>query len=331
MARPARARKGAWTTAGLAFRPVAGFRAAMRDDRPSPGVIETLAPDIRRVLAPNPSPMTHWGTNTYILGHGEVTVLDPGPPSRAHLDAILGGLARGERLARIVVSHAHLDHSPLARTLAEATGAPVFGFGNASAGRSAVMADLAARGLASGGEGVDHDFRPDQRLGDGDRLDIGNGLALDTIWTPGHFAGHLCFGLGDTVFTGDHVMGWASTLISPPDGDVAAFLASCAKLARRDSRLFLPGHGAPVHEPGARLDWLVRHRASREAEILTALAAGPATPERLAQMIYTDTPRALLAAATRNVFAHLIDLAERDIVRPRPRLAADAVFERIGD
>lgn len=292
--------------------------------------MDRLAPGIRRVLAPNPSPMTHWGTNTFVLGEGDVTVLDPGPAERAHFEAIRAGLAPGERVARVLVSHAHVDHSPLAHPLAEAAGARVFAFGPATAGRSAVMAELAARGLAAGGEGVDRDFAPDVRLEDGETLDIGNGQSLEAIWTPGHFAGHLSFALGDTVFTGDHVMGWASTLISPPDGDLTAFLASCARLAARRDRLYLPAHGAPVRDPAARLDWLVAHRATREAEILAALAAGRATPAGLARAIYTDTPPALLPAAERNVFAHLIDLAGRGIVRARPRLAANAQYERIG-
>jgi len=316
--------------APLAFAAAPGFRAAMDDARPTPGVMQALAPGIRRLLAPNPSPMTHWGTNTYILGEGAVTVLDPGPTIRAHYDAILAGLAPGERVSRVLVSHAHLDHSPLARPLSEATGAPVFGFGPPEAGRSPVMAELAARGLAAGGEGVDRDFAPDIRLEDRERLDIGNGASLEALWTPGHFAGHLSFALDDTIFTGDHVMGWASTLISPPDGDLTAFLASCRKLAARQAGAFLPGHGAPVTDPAARLDWLVAHRKTREAEILAALAQGPATPQALARAIYTDTSAALLPAAGRNVFAHLIDLTGRDITRAHPQLAADAHFERIG-
>lgn len=316
--------------APLAFAATPGFRAAMTDARPTAGVMQSLAPGIRRVLAPNPSPMTHWGTNTYVLGEGSVTVLDPGPAIRPHYNAILAGLAPGERVARVLVSHPHLDHSPLARPLAEASGARVHAFGPPEAGRSDVMADLAARGLAAGGEGVDHDFSPDVHLENGERLDIGNGVSLETIWTPGHFAGHLSFSLDDTIFTGDHVMGWASTLISPPDGDLTAFLASCHRLADRRARVFLPGHGAPITDPAARLDWLIAHRKAREAAILAALGQGPATPDALTRAIYTDTPHALLPAATRNVFAHLIDLTGRDITRAYPELTANATFERIG-
>ena len=161
------------------------------------------------------------------------------------------------------------------------------------------MSRLADAGLAGGGEGVDTGFAPDATLEDGDIVE-GADWCLDVLHTPGHFAGHLSFVLGDAMFTGDHVMGWASTLISPPDGDLAAFMASCAKLSARPARVFHPGHGAPITDPGGRLDWLVNHRRSRETEILAALDAGAATPAQLAARIYTDVAPALLPAATRN-------------------------------
>lgn len=301
----------------------------MTSPAPLPGAITTLAPGIRRILAPNPSPMTLWGTNTFLIGEGEVTVLDPGPALPAHFDAIHAGLAPGEHVARILVSHAHLDHSPLARPLSGATGAPILAFGNATAGRSELMSNLAKRGLSGGGEGVDYTFAPDERLANGDVVEIGNGLNVEAIWTPGHMANHLSFALGDIVFTGDHVLGWASTLISPPDGDLSAFLASCQKLKTRAAHMFLPAHGAAITEPAARLDWLVDHRKSRETEILDALAVQPARISTLTAAIYNDTPPALVPAAERNVFAHLIDLTTRSLVRATPALTADALFERI--
>lgn len=274
--------------------------------------------------------MTYWGTNTFLIGEGAVTVIDPGPALPQHFDALLEGLDRGERIARILVTHAHLDHSPLARPLADVTGAKVCAFGGPTAGRSAVMADLAARGHAGGGEGVDRDFRPDVELEDGEPVEIGDGRALVAVWTPGHFSNHLSFALEDAVFTGDHVLGWASTLISPPDGDLTAFLASCAKLASRRDRVFLPAHGDAVADPADRLAWLVAHRRDRERQVLDRLVAGPATISALVRAIYTETPPRLLPAAERNVFAHLIDLEGRGIVRARPALSPDATFERIG-
>lgn len=319
---------------GAGARPLASgaparFLRAMHSHQPRPGAVTLLEPGIRRILAPNPSPMTCWGTNTHLLGEGRVTVLDPGPADPGHMRAILAGLAPGERVAQILVSHAHLDHSPLARPLAEATGAPVLAFGPPEAGRSEVMDELAAQGLAGGGEGVDHGFAPDDRIGEGDTLRLGGGGALAVLHTPGHMAGHLSFALGDAVLSGDHVIGWASTLISPPDGDLTAFLASCARLARQAWRVFYPAHGAPVADPAARLGWLVAHRAEREAQILAALDGAPLTIAELAARIYTDTPPALLRAGERNVFAHLIDLAGRGLVRPTPGLSPAARYERI--
>jgi glyoxylase-like metal-dependent hydrolase (beta-lactamase superfamily II) len=192
------------------------------------------------------------------------------------------------------------------------------------------MQALAAQGLAGGGEGVDRAFSPDVDLEDGEPLDLGDGREIVALWTPGHFSSHLCFALDDVVFTGDHVMGWASTLISPPDGDLTAFLASCAKLAERGDRVFLPAHGDAVTDPAARLGWLVDHRRARERQILAALTPGPAYIPALVRAIYTDTDPRLLPAAERNVFAHLIDLECRGILRALPALAPNARFERIG-
>lgn len=298
---------------------------------PPAGALQTLAPGLRRILAPNPSPMTLWGTNTYILGTGGVTLVDPGPNLPAHANAILRALGPGEHIARILVTHAHVDHSPLARPLAEASGAKVFAFGPANAGRSQVMQELVATGHASGGEGVDHDFAPDVLLSDGDQLEIGNGAQLEAIWTPGHFAGHLSFAMGDLLLSGDHVMGWASTMISPPDGDLAAFMSSCEKLLARPSSQYFPGHGAPIDAPHERVRWLMAHRETREAEILEALGTGDATIPALTAQIYKDTPKALLPAAQRNVFAHLIALTTNGQTRATPTLSATATFARASD
>ena len=299
-------------------------------ERPLAGVMAALEPGLRRIIAPNPSPMTYWGTNTFVLGEGDVAVIDPGPADRGHMDAILSELARGERVTQILVTHAHLDHSPLAEPLSEATGAPVIAFGDAFAGRSAVMQDLVARGLTSGGEGVDTRFTPDICVADGEVFQAG-GCDVEAIWTPGHFANHLSFAAQDVVFTGDHVLGWASSMVSPPDGDLTAFMASCAKLAARQDKVYYPAHGARITDPAARMAWLIAHRQSREAEILAALADGkPTTITALTRKIYTDTPVALIPAAERNVFAHLIDLSVREIVAANPKLEAHAEFRRVG-
>ncbi|MEM6759988.1 MAG: MBL fold metallo-hydrolase [Pseudomonadota bacterium] len=295
---------------------------------PTAGVPEALEPGLRRILAPNPSPMTYRGTNTYLVGTRDIAVIDPGPNDPAHLAAILGALRAGQRISHIVVTHSHLDHSPLSRALSAETGAPVLAFGTATAGRSEIMQELAASGLAGGGEGVDTNFSPDQTVTDTAEIK-GSDWTLEVIHTPGHMGNHISLGFGDACLTADHVMGWASSLVSPPDGDLTDFMASCARLQRRAWRVFYPGHGAPVHDPIARLEWLIGHRRARETAILDALAAGPATADDLARRIYTDTAASLLPAAARNVLAHLIDLTGRNRVAPCETLSATSAFQHL--
>lgn len=291
----------------------------------APGVPPDLRPMLRGVQAANPSPMTGPGTTTWLLGRGEVAVIDPGPALPGHLAAILGALHPGERVAAILVTHAHLDHSELAPALAAATGAEVLAFGAAGSGRSPGMAALAAAGLPSGSEGVDLSFRPDRALAPGARLRFGE-VEVEAIHTPGHMAEHLAFAWGDVLFSGDHVMGWATSLVSPPDGDMGAYLASLDQLAERRWRLMLPAHGAPVIDPAARLAELTAHRRGREAQILRALDAGPAPLEVLTARVYHDVDPRLLGAAARNALAHLIDLIARNLVEATPWPAASAVF-----
>ncbi|KUF11668.1 MBL fold metallo-hydrolase [Pseudoponticoccus marisrubri] len=299
------------------------------DFRPVPGMAEALTPGLRRIVANNPSPMTFRGTNTYLLGETGLAVIDPGPDDPAHLQAILSAVGPGQRITHVLVTHAHLDHSPLARPLAEATGAPVLGFGPATAGRSPVMAGLAAGGLVGGGEGVDAAFAPDITLADGAELE-GAGWRITALHTPGHMANHLSFAWGDTLFTGDLVMGWASSLVSPPDGDLTAFMDSLRRLRQHRWQLFHAGHGAPVTDPMARLAALYDHRMAREAAIVAALADGPADAPGLARRIYTDVPTALLPAAERNVLAHLIDLTQTGRAKPEGQLTAHARFALTG-
>lgn len=297
------------------------------DFDPPIGVAENLAPGVRRIVAPNPSPMTYRGTNTYLLGDRDIAVIDPGPFSPAHLGAILGALSPGQRITHTIVTHSHLDHSPLAAELSAATGAPVFAFGGALDGRSDVMARLAKFGTIEGGEGIDHGFRPDRLLADGDIIK-GSDWALNVIHTPGHLGNHICLGWNDHCFTGDHVMGWASSLVSPPDGDLTQFMASCARLKQDGWACFYPGHGGVISDPTRRLDWLIDHRLRREAEILAILNIGPSTAKDLASQIYKDIPEQMLAAAERNVLAHLIDLTEKTIVAPQGDLSVHSRFEK---
>lgn len=288
------------------------------------GQVARPEPGLRVVLAPNPSPMTHWGTNTFLLGEGDVAVIDPGPASAPHLAAILAALQPGERVSHIFVTHAHLDHSPLARPLADHSGAPVLAFGTATAGRSPRMARLAGLG---GGEGVDHGFVPDVALAQGDCI-VGKGWQLQAVHTPGHLGGHLCFGWGERLFTGDHVMGWAPSLVSPPDGDMTDYLQSLALLAAGPWRQGYAAHGAPIANLPARCAELLAHRRAREAAILAQLDHGPARLETLTRQIYADVAPALLAAASRNLLAHLVDLEHRNEIAASPDLSPQARFSR---
>ncbi|MFZ3584868.1 MBL fold metallo-hydrolase [Loktanella sp. DJP18] len=293
---------------------------------PKVGVAEVIAPGLRRILASNPSAMTFRGTNTYLLGQGRVTVIDPGPDDPAHLAALLQALA-GEAVSHIVVTHSHLDHSPLARRLAAQTGARVWGFGPPDAGRSAVMQALVTGGYNGGGEGVDAVFSPDVRVADGDVIETPAG-ALKVLHTPGHMGNHICLRWGYAVFSGDLVMGWATSLVSPPDGDITDFMASCRKLRVEDAGVLYPGHGAPVTDPAARIDWLIAHRMDRRAQVLAALE-GEHDVADLTAAIYADVAPALWPIAARNVFAQLVELVEAGLVAAEPSLTAEATFRRV--
>jgi len=254
--------------------------------------------------------MTHTGTQTYLIGRRAVAVIDPGPDDPAHRAAIEAALAPDARIEAVLVTHSHRDHSAGARALAAGAGAPVLAYGPHGAGMSAARLDLAARHDLGGGEGADAGFAPDRRLADTEAVDLGE-TRIVALHTPGHLSNHLCFALpGGIMLTGDTVMGWSSTLVSPPEGDMAAFMASLRRLASRGDRLFLPGHGETVTDPAGLLAAQIRHREDRAAQILAALEAGPADPGALAAAIYRDVDARLLSAARRNVLATLIWLMQ---------------------
>jgi glyoxylase-like metal-dependent hydrolase (beta-lactamase superfamily II) len=282
---------------------------------------------IRSVLAPNPSMMTQNGTNSYILGSGRVAIVDPGPAMGGHLTSILAALLPQESISHIFVTHTHLDHSGLAAPLARVTGAQIHAFGAPDAGRSETMQRLAGLMEIGGGEGLDQAFRPDIDLADGDRV-AGETWEIEAIHTPGHLGNHLCFAAGDTLFSGDHVMGWSTSLISPPDGDMTDYMAALQKLAARPWAVFLPGHGEAVTDPAGRLAGLTAHRRAREAALLAALTQHPIGVGALTSRIYPDLATALIPAARRNVLAHLIDLAGRNLVVARPDTLPHATFTR---
>ncbi|HWL47539.1 MAG TPA: MBL fold metallo-hydrolase, partial [Sphingomonadaceae bacterium] len=264
-------------------------------------VAETLHPVVRRLLAGNPSAFTYHGTQTYIVGRGEVAVIDPGPDLASHVEAILAATA-GERIAHILCTHTHRDHSPATRPLKAATGARITGCAPLALDDDGPRADAA----------FDGDYAPDRVLRDGESI-AGPGWTLSAVATPGHTSNHLCFALPEAgaLFTGDHVMGWATTVISPPDGDMAAYMASLDRLMVRDDAIYYPAHGDPVEKPQRFVRGLMGHRKQREGQILRQLAEGPqAIPALVARMYRGIDPR-LHGAAGRSVLAHLLDLEAR--------------------
>ncbi len=280
-----------------------------RDDTLAHGAVEDTAPLVRRVLCNNPSAFTFRGTNSYVIGRGRVAVLDPGPANAEHLAAILAAV-RGETVSHVIVSHTHRDHSPNARALAEATGAPMLGF----------APHLTPAG--EGGEGGDHDFIPDRRVADGEIIQ-GDGWRLTALHTPGHCGNHLCFALDDaagaptgTLFSADHVMSWSTSVVGPPDGNMAAYMHSLARLRGRDDRLLLPGHGPAITDPAPFLAALAAHRQEREDLVRAALGAtGQATAEELVGPVYGPLDPRLVGAAGRSLLAHLLKLEAEGIVR----------------
>ncbi len=298
----------------------------LEDFNPEIGVAQSLAPALRCIVAPNPSPMTYRGTNTYLLGQTDIAVIDPGPESEPHLQAILNACESPQSITQILVTHSHVDHSPLAAQLAKVTRAPILAFGPSDAGRSDAMKACLAAGMHGGGEGIDTDFVPDVFMTDGGIYQAGDQSI--TAWhTPGHMGNHMCFQWDEAVFCGDLVMGWASSLVSPPDGDLTDFMTSCKRLRALEPKIMHSGHGAPITDPIARIDWLIAHRNTREAQILEQLKRAPSTARSIAEAIYQDTPAALIPAATRNVFAHLIDLEGKQRVTRKSDPDESAVFE----
>ena len=264
----------------------------------------TMEPLVRRLLAPNPSPFTYTGTETYIVGRGEVAVIDPGPDLTEHVEAILAAIS-GERILAILCTHTHRDHSPASRALHTATGAPIIGCAPLTLEDDGPRADAA----------FDPDYDPERVLADGEIV-TGAGWTLEAVATPGHTSNHLCFALRESgaLFSGDHIMGWSTTVVSPPDGDMAAYMASLDKLLAREDRIYYPAHGDPVQEPRRFVRAVAAHRRARERQILDLLERESQPIPAMVAVMYRGIDPRLHGAAGRSVLAHLIDLEARDRV-----------------
>jgi glyoxylase-like metal-dependent hydrolase (beta-lactamase superfamily II) len=269
--------------------------------------VEQLESGIARLLAHNPSAFTYFGTQSYLVGRRELAVVDPGPDLPEHLDALTDAIG-GRRVVAIMCTHTHRDHSPAAAPLAERTGAPIIGCAPLA------LETVGPRADAS----FDGDYAPARVLADGEAIEV-DGRSVTAVATPGHTSNHLCFAYGDALFTGDHVMGWSTTVVFPPDGDMAAYMASLDKLRQRDDRVYYPAHGPAVTNPQQYVRHLAGHRMQREKQILSIVREAPrAIPEIVARAYPALDPR-LVTAAGGSVHAHLLDLERRGLV------------ERLGD
>ena len=262
--------------------------------------LEQVEPGIARVLAHNPSAFTYYGTQSYLLGEREVAVVDPGPDLPEHVDALIGAI--GERpVTAIMCTHTHRDHSPASRPLAERTGAPIIG-----------CAPLSMEGTQLEA-GFDAGYVPDRVLGDGETLEI-DGQDITAVATPGHTSNHLCFSYRGALLTGDHVMGWSTTVVVPPDGDMAAYIQSLDKLRQRDDRTYYPAHGPAVTNPQQYVRSLIGHRMQREKQILKLVGERPRPVPDIVANAYPGLDPRLTIAAGASVLAHLLDLQRRGLV-----------------
>ena len=275
----------------------------------APGVVDEVVPGVRRILCNNPSPFTFTGTVSYIVGRGNVAIIDPGPDDEAHAKALLDAV-RGETVTHILVTHTHRDHSPNAARLAAATGAKVYAEGPHRASRPAYASET--RTTESGG---DWDFRPDVILKDGEII-RGDGWTLEAISTPGHTANHMAFAWPERklMFIGDHVMGWSTSIVAPPDGSMVDYMASLEKLTHRDEQLYFSGHGPEIPDAVRFVKFLIRHRKAREVSILHRLAKGEADIPTIVRASYIGIDPRLMGAAGYSVLAHLEDLVARGVV-----------------
>lgn len=269
----------------------------------TPGVPDMVLPGVRRVIADNPGPFTYTGTGTYIIGSRTVAVIDPGPDKAAHLDALVAAIGEA-RVSHILITHTHSDHCGGAREFATRVGAPIYGFGAHPVKNRKIDAPALD-------EGADYGFAPDEIIADGAVIETDE-FRIEAVHTPGHLSNHLCFALPaqKALFTGDHMMGWATTVVAPPDGDMGAYLGSLDILLARDDEIYLPTHGAPIKKPHRFVRAVKAHRLMRDAQIIDQLGKGRTQIKEMVAAMYADVDPRLHKAAALNVFAHLIRLVD---------------------
>lgn len=282
------------------------------------GVSAAVSPNIRRVVANNPGPFTLYGTGTYILGRGNVAVVDPGPADPAHIEALLAA-TRGETITHLLVTHTHADHSPGCALLRESCDAPTYGYGPHGAGKleEGVVVE----------EGGDMDFDPDVEVRHGQVIE-GDGWSVECVYTPGHTSNHICYQLREerALFSGDHVMGWSTSIVSPPDGDMENYMASLDLLLERDDALYWPTHGPAITAPKPHVEAFIAHRVEREEQIKACLSDGVPRIREMVPTMYADLPEFMYPAAARSVFAAMVYLVQRGEVICRGELAVDAEY-----
>ena len=285
------------------------------------GSVSQIAPGIRRVIANNPGPFTFHGTGTYILGTGNVAVIDPGPDDEEHIGAILAALD-GETISHILVTHTHMDHSPGCRPLQALTGAPTYAYGPHGAGKLEQGVQVE--------EGGDMDFAPDHLVKHGDIIQGGD-WTVECVYTPGHTSNHMCFALKEqkALFTGDHVMGWSTSIISPPDGDMAAYMQSLELLLERDDAVYCPTHGPSIIDPKTHVRAYIAHRIEREEQILKCIDEGTHSIRDMVPLMYRDTPEFMYPAAARSVLAAMENLLRKNqVVADGGEPSMDSVYRR---
>jgi glyoxylase-like metal-dependent hydrolase (beta-lactamase superfamily II) len=287
----------------------------------SPDAVDEVVPGIRRLMADNPGPFTFKGTMSYIIGRGQVAIIDPGPADERHIGALLDAV-RNETVTAIFVTHTHRDHSPAVPAIKAVTGATVY-----AEGRHRVARPLRIGELNPLDSSADHDFTPDVALKDGEVVS-GNGWTIEAVTTPGHTANHMAYAFkeSNTLFAGDHVMGWATSIVAPPDGAMSDYMTSLDKLTRRSESVYFPGHGPAIHDAGRFVSYYILHRKSRENSILHRLAKGETDISSIVRAIYIGIDPRLTGAAGLSVLAHMEDLVTRELVETDGAPAIDGVY-----